>query len=110
MKTATMRAHAAALVALALMMLAAPTALAAPSCLDRQGQTVRCGTTGAMPVGWTLPPDQARVRLSAMDVRLDAGRLIGLVCVLGGLFALFALLPDFDDGWDHQEDDRERRG
>ena len=100
---------AAAFVALVLMTLTSPAARAAPSCIDRQGQTVRCGTAGAMPVGWTLPPDQARARLASMDVDLDSGRLIGLVCLIGGLFALFALLPDFDDGWDRQEDDQERR-
>src|SRR5579859_2440678 len=94
----------------AVALLAAPVALAAPSCLDRQGGTVRCGTAGAMPVGWTLPPDQARARLAAMDDEVGAGRLIGLACVIGGLFALLALLPDFDGGWDRQEDDRERRG
>lgn len=94
----------------ALALLASPAARAAPSCLDRHGETVRCGTAGAMPVGWTLPPDQARARLATMDADadLDAGRLIGLVCVIGGLFALFALLPDFDGGWDRQESDRER--
>jgi hypothetical protein len=35
--------------------------------------------------------------------------MFGLVCFLGGLMALFALLPDFEDGkgggWDRQEDD-----
>jgi len=32
-----------------------------------------------------------------------------LVCLVGGLFALIALMPDFQgsarDGWDRQEDD-----
>jgi hypothetical protein len=91
--------------ALALSLLA-PAALAAPSCFDRQGDMARCGTSGAMPVGWTPAPEQVRAHEAAMDSELGVGRTIGLICVIGGLFALFALLPDFDDGWDRQEDDR----
>jgi hypothetical protein len=97
-------------VAFALAVLAAPVAFAAPSCLDRQGDTVRCGTRGAMPVGWTPAPDQARAHLAAADSSLDARQIVSLICVIGGIFALFALLPDFDGGWDRQEDDREPRG
>jgi hypothetical protein len=37
------------------LLLAASAAQAAPTCQDRHGGTVRCGTSGAMPVGWTLP-------------------------------------------------------
>jgi hypothetical protein len=95
---------------LALAMLAAPAALAAPSCLDRQGETVRCGAAGAMPVGWTPPPDQVRAHLAATDSQLDVRQTLSLICVIGGIFALLALLPDFDAGWDRQEDDREPRG
>jgi hypothetical protein len=80
-------------------------ALAGPNCVDRQGEMIRCGAPRAMPVGWSPPPDEALARLAARSDGLDAGQLIGLVCVLGGLFALFALLPDFDGGWDRQEDD-----
>lgn len=96
--------------AVALPLFAPPAARAAPSCVDGRGEMIRGGTRGAMPVGWRLPPDQARSRLAAMEDDLDAEKLIGLLCVIGGLFALFALLPDFDDGWDRQEDDRERWG
>ena len=31
--------------------------------------------------------------------------LFGLACILGGLFALIALMPPFDGEWDRQEDD-----
>jgi hypothetical protein len=34
-------------------------------------------------------------------------QLFGLACVLGGFFALIALMPRFDGEWDHQEDDRD---
>jgi len=34
-------------------------------------------------------------------------QLFGLALVLGGFFALIALMPRFDEKWDHQEDDRD---
>ena len=95
---------------LSLAVLAASGARAAPSCLDRQGETVRCGAAGAMPVGWRPPPDQVRAHRAAADGELDVRQTVSLICVIGGIFALFALLPDFDAGWDRQEDDREPRG
>jgi len=95
---------------LALALLFATPALAAPTCQNRGGDTIRCGTPGAMPVGWTPPPDQVRAHLAATDSALDVRQTVSLICVIGGIFALFALLPDFDAGWDRQEDDRERRG
>jgi hypothetical protein len=40
---------------------------------------------------------------------LSSTQMLGLACFIGGLFALFAALPDFEDGdgagWDRQEDD-----
>jgi hypothetical protein len=36
--------------------------------------------------------------------------MIGLTLFLGGLFALLALLPDFEGRWDGQETDEEERG
>ena len=80
-------------------------ALAGPNCIDRQGEMIRCGAPRAMPVGWSLPPDEERARLAARAPDLSVRQLVGLICVIGGLFALFALLPDFDGGWDRQEDE-----
>lgn len=74
---------------------------------------MKCGTPGAMPVGWAPPPD-APVRRdgSGLD-EMNPNDLFSLFCIVGGLFALIALLPDFDGarggGWDEQEDDRKRR-
>ncbi len=99
----------------AVFLLSAPAAaLAAPTCLDANGGQIRCGTPGAMPVGWTPPPEQA---VDREDVgRADPDQIAFLICFLGGLFALIALLPDFD-GWrpggpgDPQEkDEEEERG
>ncbi|HEY3697150.1 hypothetical protein [Phenylobacterium sp.] len=87
---------------------AASAALAAPTCNDVSGRTVRCGTPGAMPVGWTPPPEVLAAR-PATEPGPSARQLFALVCFLGGLVTLFALLPDFEDGrgggWDRQEGD-----
>jgi hypothetical protein len=70
-------------------------AAAAPTCVDSAGQTVRCEAPGALPVGAIPDPDIAR----DSEIPLPAPEtLFGLVCVLGGLFALIGLMPDFD-GW-----------
>jgi hypothetical protein len=85
---------------------AASAAMAAPTCQDRNGDTIRCGTEGAMPVGWTLPADQ-RSRVLAARPAEPPPNLLGLGLFLVGFFALLALLPDFDGKWDRQERDEE---
>ena len=88
---------------------AAPAALAAPTCSDAGGRTVRCGTPGAMPVGWTPSPEVLERRRADLPPGPSWRVIFGVVCVLGGLVTLFALLPDFEDGrgggWDRQEGD-----
>jgi hypothetical protein len=79
-------------------------AVAAPTCLDSTGATVRCESPGALPVGESPPPD-----LDRSDIPLPAPEtLFGLICVLGGLFALIGLMPDFD-GWGPGEHDGRRK-
>jgi hypothetical protein len=95
---------------LAGVLLTGPAALAGPSCVDLHGEMRRCGTQGAMPVGWSLPPDESAARLAAMSTDLDPGKLAGLICFLGGLFALIALMPDFDGAWDGEDGDDEPSG
>src|ERR1700742_4891088 len=94
--------------ALGATLITAPTARAAPTCQDPAGNTVRCGTPAAMPVGWTLPDDQ---RPAPHAPPLE--ELLALACVIGGLFALIALMPDFDGrhaaDWDRQEGDDDRQ-
>jgi hypothetical protein len=99
----------------AFMALAAPLgvspALAAPTCQDRNGDTIRCGTQGAMPVGWTLPPEERleKERLHPPTYP-SINTLLELACVLGVFFTLLALMPDFEGDWDKQEgDDKKRR-
>jgi hypothetical protein len=93
---------------IAAALLTAPAALAAPTCQDRSGDTIRCGTEGAMPVGWTLPMPLRQQVLAARPAVAPAS-LFGLGCFLIGFFALLALLPDFDGKWDRQEQDEEER-
>ena len=96
--------------ALAAALIAAPAAHAAPTCQTVGGDTARCGTAGAMPVGWTPSAEQQLQRQSNADDGPSAGVLVDLVCVIGGIFALIALMPPFDgskggDWGDHEPDD-----
>ena len=102
-----MRSTLPALIAIATLF-AAPAAMAAPTCQDANGDTIRCGTTGAMPVGWTLPAAQRSQVLAARPAEPPAD-LFGLGLFLIGFFALLALMPDFDGQWDRQELDEEEQ-
>ena len=90
----------------AAMLVTAHPALAAPTCQDKDGLTIRCGTEGAMPVGWALPYEERKIRPPVPS----PSELLLLIATLGLLFALIALLPDFDGrrnaDWDAQEGDR----
>ena len=87
---------------------------AAPTCQNQAGDTMRCGTKRhAMPVGWVPSPQllwRRQISQPPGPARRDlAGRrFLGI----GLLFALIALLPEFDGspaggGWDRQENDQE---
>jgi hypothetical protein len=89
-------------------------ALGAPTCQDENGITAKCGTPGAMPVGWAPSPQQLLERQMARPKYPSMAELLELVCVIGVFFGLMALMPEFEgsrDGrWDRQEDDDEERG
>ena len=103
-----MRALILAFAAAAALATSAP-ALAARPCQDRGGDPIRCGTPGAMPVGWTLQ-GQRLLDLHAPETpEPSLDELMGLICVIGGFFALVLLMPEFD-GWDRQEDDDKEQG
>jgi hypothetical protein len=83
---------------------------AAPTCQNLQGETMRCGTVGAMPVGWRLhgarqPPTKAD--------EASLSKVLEAVCLLGVFFSLMALMPDFEGSgvsdWDAEEDETKRR-
>ena len=92
-----------AVVIAALLFAVAPSS-AAPTCQNMDGDTVRCGTTGAMPVGWTLPAQQRQQKES-----INPTQLLELFCGIGAFLALLALMPDFDGSrpgdWDREEGD-----
>ena len=72
------------------LLLSAAPALAAPTCEGRQGQAMRCGAPGAMPPGWRAPAAERQVAPA------DPREVEKAIAVLVLLFALIALLPEFD--------------
>lgn len=68
-----------------------------------------------MAVGWSPSEQQVLARQAEADPGPTAEQLLNLALFLGGLFALIALLPEFDSwspgDWDAQEgDDDDERG
>jgi hypothetical protein len=94
------------------LMLWAPAALAAPTCQDRNGDTIKCGTPGAMPVGWTPSPQQLLELSYSRPARSDTADGVKAFCLIGLILALIALLPEFDGtkaaDWDRQEGDDDK--
>jgi hypothetical protein len=82
-------------------------AVAAPTCQTANGETIKCGIAGAMPVGWRLPAEQYRVQSSS-----ELFKWLQAICAVGVLFAIMAAMPDFDSthpgGWDGEEEDNTR--
>ena len=93
----------------AAMLLATPAALAAPTCQDINGATIRCGTQGAMPVGWSLSPQQRLEQQISKPKYPSTSELLELIGVMGVYFTLLALMPEFDGqrtrDWGEQEGD-----
>ncbi len=89
-------------------------AAAAPTCQDANGSVARCGTPGAMPLGWKPSDAEYHRRQAALGNVFDPKEVVNAVALIVGLFAIIALLPAFDGrsdaDWDKQEgDDRRRR-
>jgi len=94
----------------AALLLGAPAARAAPTCQNRGGDIVRCDAADAMPVGWTAPPEMWDRKFS----QREGPRTMEVLEVIAGialLFALIALLPEFDGtqgaDWGGRETDDE---
>lgn len=94
---------------LALACLAAAPATAAPTCLDRNGDTIRCGTKGAMPVGWKPTAQFLWDKEISRPAEQNLDMLAKVICGLALFFAMIALMPKFDGSraqdWDRQEGD-----
>ena len=85
-----------ALAGLSFGLMLAGVAVAAPTCWDQAGQTVRCEAPGALPVGSVLSPEQELAREPGIPLP-SPETVISLVFIVGGLFVLIGLMPDFDD-------------
>jgi hypothetical protein len=99
------------LLVLAFTALLLSPALAAPTCQNKDGDAIRCGTPGAMPVGWALPPAQFLERQTLKQKDSDQNGFLKAVCLIGLLLAIIALMPEFDGtrakDWGSQEGDEE---
>ena len=97
--------------AAAVLLLIAPSAHAAPTCVDKNGETIRCGVAAAMPVGWTPSPQQRLNWQIANPPHSDRAPMLKAIWLIGLFLAMIALMPEFDgtrDGdWDKQEGDEE---
>ena len=93
----------------AVALLGAHAAVAAPTCQDRNGDTIKCATPGAMPVGWTLPLAERLEKERSRPPKYPSANVLELLWVIGMFFALLALLPEFEGDWDKQEGDDKRR-
>ena len=95
------------MLAFAFLVLSAPAAIAAPTCQDRNGDTIRCNTPGAMPVGWTPSPEVLLAKKSAAPD--DSVQALKAAVVVALFLAMIALLPEFDGtkstDWARQEGD-----
>jgi hypothetical protein len=99
----------------AAMLFGSPAAFAAPTCQDMNGITAKCGTPGAMPVGWTLSPQQRLERQGSRPKYPTTSELLELIGVMGVFFTILALVPEFDgsragDWGEQEEEDDEERG
>jgi hypothetical protein len=96
-------------VVLAVTLGAGSAAIAAPTCQRLDGLTARCGTPGAMPVGWTPSAQQALEWRLSRPREDQTFQVVGAVGLLGALVTLIALMPRFDGwkagDWDDQQDD-----
>jgi hypothetical protein len=103
-----MRSAVATLFFLALM-LSAPAAIAAPTCQDQDGGTIKCGIPGAMPVGWSPSPEHLLEVSRSQPPGTDLANGLEAFYLIALILALIALLPEFDGthaaDWGHQEGD-----
>ena len=100
-------------VLLACLLLAAVPAMAAPTCLTRNADTIRCGAPGAMPVEWKPSAQLLWDKQISRPAEQQLDELAKVICGLALFFAMIALLPKFDgtkpEDWDRQEGDDERK-
>ena len=88
------------------------TVQAAPICQTQEGHPAKCGTSDAMPLGWTPSPEQVQAWKEAGAANPNTKATVTALVWIALLLALIALMPDFQGrdkwDWDRQEDDRFR--
>jgi hypothetical protein len=92
-----------------LLVFAATTVVAAPTCQNRRGDTVRCEVAEAMPLGWTPPEDEFRANQLSRYQQPSSAELLGVAAGIGLFLILIALLPQFDGSRPEDWDSDERR-
>jgi hypothetical protein len=96
----------------AVLLLAAPAAIAAPICFNQEAQTVRCDAKDAMPVGWRPSAEQIQAQQATQPPEPSASVILQVVLAICAFLAMIALLPEFDGShgadWDREEDDERR--
>ena len=80
-----------------LLLLFATPVVAAPTCEDRSGNTVRCENPLAMPLGWRAPQSDRHFPPADPDQVFMA---VGMVMLI---LALIALMPEFER-WDGEDE------
>ncbi len=97
------------ILSLAAAWLVATPASAAPTCLNRHGDTVRCEAADAMPLGWTPSPEQHLKWQMEQPPGPSASQLLSGALAFCLFLAMIALLPEFDgtrdSDWGAQEGD-----
>ncbi len=98
--------------AILLLIFAPVSAVAAPTCQTRDGDTIKCGVEGAMPVGWTLPAGEYAAHHPDM-VEDETIQLLKAICIVALMLTFIMALPDFDGrndrDWIKQDKDDRRR-
>ena len=98
---------------LACLIFAAAPAMAAPTCLTRNADTIRCGVPGAMPVGWKPSAQFLWDKEISRPAEQNLDALAKVLCGLALVFAMIALMPKFDgtkaEDWDRQEGDDDKK-
>ncbi|HEX2594581.1 MAG TPA: hypothetical protein VHL34_23965 [Rhizomicrobium sp.] len=99
-------------IATLLLILMPAGALAAPTCQTRDGDVIKCGVSGAMPVGWTLPPEEYAAHHPDAE-NTDPNQLLKAIGLVALMLTFILALPDFDGrndrDWIKQDKDDRRR-
>ena len=96
--------------AAAFLLFSVTAAMAAPTCLDKNLDTIRCGVPGAMPVGWKPTAQQRWDKDISKPAEYNLAEFAKVIIGMGLFFAMIALLPRFDgsrsEDWEPDQDNQ----